>query len=116
MLVCNLSLISSAALLVKVMATICHGLTLWVCKRWEIRAVRTLVLPDPGPAMTLVAPRGAVAALICSSLREANMFDGVWGDCRGAEIDGGGGGEEEVEKEEVEARHESQCEEEERWW
>jgi hypothetical protein len=111
MLVCNLSLISSAALLVKVMATICHGLTLWVCKRWEIRAVRTLVLPDPGPAMTLVAPKGAVTALICSSLREAKMFDGVWGGCSGDEVGVGGG-----EKEEVEARHVSQGEEEERWW
>ena len=40
--------ISSAALLVKVMARISNGLIPWSRMRWAMRCVSTRVLPDPG--------------------------------------------------------------------
>ena len=48
--------ISSAALLVKVMARISNGLTPWARMRWAMRWVSTRVLPDPAPATTSSGP------------------------------------------------------------
>ena len=42
--------ISSAALLVKVMARICEGAASPVAIRWAMRRVSTRVFPDPAPA------------------------------------------------------------------
>src|ERR1035437_2563534 len=42
--------ISSAALLVKVMARICQGAASPLAIRWAMRRVSTLVFPDPAPA------------------------------------------------------------------
>ena len=48
--------ISSAALLVKVMARISKGLIPWDRMRWAMRWVRTRVLPEPAPAITSSGP------------------------------------------------------------
>ncbi len=50
------SRISSAALLVKVMARMRMGLTPCSPTRWAMRWVRTLVLPEPAPATTSSGP------------------------------------------------------------
>ena len=48
--------ISSAALLVKVMARMANGLTPCSLMRWAMRWVSTRVLPDPAPATTSSGP------------------------------------------------------------
>ena len=48
--------ISSAALLVNVMARIPHGGASPVARRWAMRRVRTRVLPEPAPAMMSNGP------------------------------------------------------------
>ena len=48
--------ISSAALLVKVMARISHGAASPVASRWAMRRVSTRVLPEPAPATTSSGP------------------------------------------------------------
>src|SRR5438270_13132317 len=64
--------ISSAALLVKVMARISKGET--PCSRIShaIRWVRTRVLPEPAPATTSRGPLGWVTASRCTGLRDAS--------------------------------------------
>ena len=53
---CTRSLIARAALLVKVIARISHGLTPRSINR-AIRRVMTRVFPEPGPASTNNGPR-----------------------------------------------------------
>ena len=48
--------ISSAALLVKVMARICQGAASPVAMRWAMRRVSTRVLPEPAPATISSGP------------------------------------------------------------
>jgi len=52
----SLSLISMAALFVKVTANIFSGDTFFSFTRYAIRCVRVLVLPVPGPAMIISGP------------------------------------------------------------
>src|SRR6187401_2505218 len=54
--------ISSAALLVNVIARISKGLTPWSWIRCAIRCVSTRVLPDPAPAMISSGPSTWVTA------------------------------------------------------
>ena len=54
--------ISSAALLVKVMARISNGETPWSRMRWAMRWVSTRVLPEPAPAMTSSGPSSCTTA------------------------------------------------------
>ena len=54
--------ISSTAFLLKAIARICEGGMLWVWMRFRIRAVTTVVLPLPGPAMTIAGPVTWLAA------------------------------------------------------
>src|SRR5579863_1784544 len=62
------SRISSAALLVKVIASTCHGVTSPAAMRWATRCVSTRVLPDPAPAITSSGlPR-------CSTARRCGPF------------------------------------------
>ena len=57
--------ISSAALLVKVMARICQGAASPVAIRWAIRRVSTRVLPEPAPAtMSSGPPRWTTASAL----------------------------------------------------
>ena len=57
--------ISSAALLVKVMARISHGRASPVAMRWATRWVSTRVLPDPAPATTSNGPPRWTTARRC---------------------------------------------------
>src|SRR3954469_14103730 len=61
--------ISSAALLVKVMARMAKGLTPSSSIRWAMRWVRTLVLPEPAPATTSSGPSPWTTASSWSGLR-----------------------------------------------
>src|SRR4051794_375236 len=61
--------ISSAALLVKVMARMAKGLTPSSSIRWAMRWVRTLVLPEPAPATTSRGPSPWTTASSWSGLR-----------------------------------------------
>src|SRR2546421_8717402 len=56
------SFISSAALLVKVMARTAKGEIFRSRTRWATRWVSTRVLPDPAPAMTRIGPSGWATA------------------------------------------------------
>ena len=56
--------ISSAALLVKVMARISNGETPWSLMRWAMRWVSTRVLPDPAPATISSGPVGVGDGLV----------------------------------------------------
>src|SRR6516164_896706 len=67
--------ISSAALLVKVMARISNGEIPCSAISQAIRWVRTLVLPDPAPATTSKGPPGWVTASACTGLRPASSAD-----------------------------------------
>ena len=67
------SAISSAALLVKVMASTDSGATPWACTRWAMRTVRVRVLPVPGPAEMISGRSVHSTAARCSSLRRANQ-------------------------------------------
>ena len=62
------SRISSAALLVKVMARICHGGASPVAIRWAIRRVRTRVFPDPAPGHDQQRPARWSTARRCGSV------------------------------------------------
>ena len=61
--------ISSAALLVKVMARISNGPTPWSWIRWAMRWVSTRVLPDPAPATTSSGPSAWATASCWTGLR-----------------------------------------------
>src|SRR5216684_4593472 len=61
--------ISSAALLVKVMARMRNGLTPSSVIRWAMRWVRTRVLPYPAPATTSSGPWPCTTASSLSGLR-----------------------------------------------
>ena len=52
----HLSLISSAALLVNVIANMLDGSTLCLLIKVAIREAITFVLPDPGPAIIIAGP------------------------------------------------------------
>src|SRR5918997_7052773 len=64
--------ISSAALLVKVMARTSKGDTFPSEIRWAMRWVRTRVLPDPAPATTSSGPSPCVTASACSGFSPAS--------------------------------------------
>src|SRR6266545_6655990 len=66
--------ISSAALLVKVMARISNGLTPRSRIRWAMRWVRTRVLPDPAPATTSRGPSPWATASRCTGLSPSSML------------------------------------------
>ena len=61
------SRISPAALLVNVMARICHGLTFKRSIRYAILCVSTLVLPLPAPANIRSGPSVQKTASFCLS-------------------------------------------------
>src|SRR5436190_19212468 len=63
--------ISSAALLVKVMARISNGLIPWSRIRWAMRCVSTRVLPDPAPATMSSGPSVWVTASAWTGLSPA---------------------------------------------
>src|SRR6516164_6420997 len=67
--------ISSAALLVKVMARISNGEIPCSAISQAIRCVRTLVLPEPAPATTSNGPPGWVTASACTGLRPASRAE-----------------------------------------
>ena len=72
----SLSIISLAALLVKVTAKIPPDATWEVCNNQAIRVVNTRVLPDPAPAKIRADSEGSVTARSCSGFR---LFSrGVW--------------------------------------
>src|SRR5215213_3030833 len=68
----TLAFISSAALLLKVIARISNGEMPRSEIRWAMRWVRTRVLPDPAPATTSSGPSPWVTASACSGLRPAS--------------------------------------------
>ena len=61
----TLVFISDAALLVNVRARIFQGITPWANKK-AILEVKTLVFPEPAPAITSEGPSMYVTALYCS--------------------------------------------------
>ena len=72
--------ISSTAFLLKAIARICDGGTLWCWIRFRIRAVMTVVLPLPGPAMTIADPvwcltafRWFLSSFIFSQVKYENL-------------------------------------------
>src|SRR3954447_23235971 len=69
--------ISSAALLVNVMARIWNGLTRWSWMRWAMRCVSTRVLPDPAPATTKSGPSWCVTASCCTGLSPERRSSGM---------------------------------------
>src|SRR5215207_7568088 len=71
--------ISSAALLVKVMARISNGETPWSLMSQATLEVSTLVLPEPAPATMSSGPPGWVTASRCTGLRLASRSGGgMW--------------------------------------
>src|SRR5210317_617802 len=62
------SLISPAALLVKVTARICQGSTLYCVINQAIRCVRARVLPEPAPASNSSGPVSCLTASCCIGL------------------------------------------------
>src|ERR687898_1559018 len=91
--------ISSAALLVNVMARISNGLTPWSRIRWAMRWVSTRVLPDPAPATTSSGPSAWVTASDWTGLSPPSSPDapsgagaGASGAAGAARRGGGGGG------------------------
>jgi len=62
------SLISPAALLVKVTARICQGSTLYCVISQAIRCVRARVLPEPAPASNSSGPVSCLTASCCIGL------------------------------------------------
>ena len=71
--------ISSAALLVNVMARISNGLTPWSRMRWAMRWVRTRVLPEPAPATTSSGPSAWTTASDCTGLSPSSRsLMGSW--------------------------------------
>src|SRR5581483_10260217 len=73
------SFISSAALLVKVMARMAKGETLRSLMRWATRWVSTRVLPDPAPATTRIGPPGWVTASRWTGFSPSSREDGFPG-------------------------------------
>src|SRR5713101_7049431 len=67
--------ISSAALLVKVMARISNGETPCSALSQATRRVRTRVFPEPAPATTSNGPPGWVTAATCTGFRSASRED-----------------------------------------
>ena len=61
------SRISLAALLVKVIAKIRHGITFKSFTKWAIRCVNTRVFPDPAPAIIKSGPCVVWTASACLS-------------------------------------------------
>jgi hypothetical protein len=71
--------ISSAALLVKVMARISKGETPWSLISHATREVSTLVLPEPAPATISSGPPGWVTASRWTGLRLwSRSGGGIW--------------------------------------
>ena len=68
--------ISSAALLVNVMARIPHGGASPVAMRWAMRRVSTLVLPDPAPAMISSGPPRCSTAARWGMVRSSSSAAG----------------------------------------
>ena len=64
----NEPLISLDALLVKVNERILNGLIPFFIK-WAILYVKTLVFPDPAPAMTIIGPSICSTACFCSGFK-----------------------------------------------
>ena len=72
----TLSRISPAALLVKVMAMIFHGFTCFSSIKCAILYVKTLVFPEPAPAITREGPsecRTASCWLVFSSFKKSTV-------------------------------------------
>src|SRR5918995_4607470 len=84
--------ISSAALLVNVMARISNGLTPWSRIRWAMRWVSTRVLPDPAPATTSSGPSACVTASDWTGLSPPSSPDAPSTAGAGAAGAAGGGG------------------------
>src|SRR3954452_19389059 len=73
---CNRSLISPAALFVKVMARISFAFAPTALIRWATRYVRTRVFPEPAPAITSSGPSVARTASRWGGLRSARYCSG----------------------------------------